>query len=164
MNQSFSQRLIACLTAIVIVLTTLTSASAPAFADSSSNTSPECVNNGLGKVECTIIKDDKVIIVVPPNPPPQRSDAGKVEAFFGGVITGAVGGSASTVAMISAAGSVSGLSAAGVTSGLAAIGSVVGGGMVAGVAVTTAAPVVAAAGVGYAAYKAWDFIHRDPAK
>jgi hypothetical protein len=43
---------------------------------------------------------------------------------------------------------VPGLGAAGVTSGLAAVGSVVGGGMVAGLAVTAAAPLA----VGAAAY------------
>jgi hypothetical protein len=68
-------------------------------------------------------------------------------------IVGAVGGSAVGVASVSAAGSVAGLSAAGITSGLAAIGATVGGGMVAGSAVVIAAPAVAAAGIGYGAYR-----------
>jgi len=159
-NQTISQRLIACFTAIAIVLTTLTSVSAPAFADSSYASDPYCINKGLGKVDCKIVvenNDNRQIII---EPPPTKSDAGKAEAFFAGVITGAIGGSATTVGMISAAGSVSGLSAAGVTSGLAAIGGVVGGGMVTGVAVTAAAPVIGAASVGYGAYKVWQHFHK----
>jgi Lecithin retinol acyltransferase len=66
---------------------------------------------------------------------------------------GAVAGTASAVGVIAASGSVAGLSAAGITSGLAAVGSIVGGGMAAGVAITTAAPAVAAAAVGYGAYE-----------
>lgn len=67
---------------------------------------------------------------------------------------GAAAGTAGSIAAVSAAGSVAGLSGAGITSGLAAIGGTVGGGMAAGVAVTTAAPVLAAAAVGYGLYKA----------
>lgn len=67
---------------------------------------------------------------------------------------GAAAGTAGSIAAVSAAGSVAGLSGAGITSGLAAIGGTVGGGMAAGVAVTTAAPVAAAAAVGYGLYKA----------
>jgi hypothetical protein len=62
--------------------------------------------------------------------------------------TGAAVGGASAIGTIAAAGAVTGLSAAGVTSGLAAVGSVIGGGMVAGLAVTAAAPLA----VGAAAY------------
>ena len=51
------------------------------------------------------------------------------------------------------AGATAGLSGAGITSGLATIGSIVGGGMAAGTALLAVAPVVAAAGVGYGAYK-----------
>ena len=58
----------------------------------------------------------------------------------------ASGGSACTVAgmisLISASGVVAGLSAAGITSGLAAIGGIIGGGMLAGIAVVAAAPLV----------------------
>lgn len=67
---------------------------------------------------------------------------------------GAAAGTAGSIAAVSAAGSVAGLSGAGITSGLAAIGGTVGGGMAAGVALTTAAPVAAAAAVGYGLYKA----------
>lgn len=70
-----------------------------------------------------------------------------------GTVVGAVGGAAGAVTAISAAGTVGGLSAAGITSGLAAIGGAVGGGMVAGVAVTVAAPAAAAVAVGYGVYK-----------
>ncbi|MAD45389.1 MAG: hypothetical protein CMH98_10315 [Oceanospirillaceae bacterium] len=69
---------------------------------------------------------------------------------------GAVAGSAGSVAAVSAAGSTAGLSAAGISSGLTAIGSAATGGlggMAAGVAVTTAAPAVAAVAVGYGLYK-----------
>ncbi len=46
------------------------------------------------------------------------------------------------IALISKLGIVSGLSAAGVTSGLAAIGAIVGGGMVAGIAIMAAVPLL----------------------
>ena len=46
-----------------------------------------------------------------------------------------------------------GLSAVGISTGLAAVGSAVGGGMVAGVALTAAAPFAAAAALGYGIYK-----------
>jgi hypothetical protein len=51
----------------------------------------------------------------------------------------AVGGSLGSVAIVSAVG-IPGLSAAGITTGLAGIGAAVGGGMLAGAAVTIAAP------------------------
>lgn len=66
---------------------------------------------------------------------------------------GAAAGTAGSIAVVSAAGTTAGLSAAGITSGLAAIGGTVGGGMAAGVVVATAAPVAAAAAVGYGIYK-----------
>lgn len=65
---------------------------------------------------------------------------------------GAAAGTAGSIAAVSVMGTA-GLSAAGITSGLAAIGSTVGGGMAAGVVVATAAPVAAAAAVGYGIYK-----------
>lgn len=78
---------------------------------------------------------------------------------------GAAAGTAGAVGAVAAAGSVAGLSAGGITSGLAAVGApaaaVVGGlvsPMVAGVAVTVAAPAVAAAAIGYGAYKFWRWI------
>ena len=67
---------------------------------------------------------------------------------------GAAAGTAGSIAALGAAGSVAGLSGAGITSGLAAIGGSVGGGMAAGVVLTTAAPVAAAAAAGYGLYKA----------
>lgn len=60
----------------------------------------------------------------------------KIVASGGSICT--VGG---MISLISASGLVVGLSAAGVTSGLAAIGAVVGGGMVAGVALIALAPI-----------------------
>jgi Lecithin retinol acyltransferase len=70
-------------------------------------------------------------------------------ASYVGVAAGTAGG----IGAVSAAGAVAGLSGAGITSGLAAIGGVVGGGMASGVVVVTAAPVAAAAAVGYGVYK-----------
>ena len=66
---------------------------------------------------------------------------------------GAAAGTAGSIAAVSAAGTVAGLSGAGITSGLAAIGGTVGGGMTAGVVLTTAAPVAAAGAAGYGLYK-----------
>lgn len=65
---------------------------------------------------------------------------------------GAVAGTAGSIGAVSALGTA-GLSAAGISSGLATIGGVVGGGMASGVVLATAAPVAAAAAVGYGAYK-----------
>jgi cell wall-associated NlpC family hydrolase len=62
-------------------------------------------------------------------------------------------GTAASVGAIAAAGSVAGLSAAGITSGLAAIGGTIGCGMAGGLALTVAAPVVLAVGLGAGAYK-----------
>lgn len=97
--------------------------------------------------------NNTTVIIHPPG------DSGKAEAFVAGVVVGALGGSATTIATVSGAGSVAGLSAAGVTSGLAAIGSMAGGGMVAGLAVSSAVPVIAAVSVGYLAYKGWELLH-----
>ena len=49
-------------------------------------------------------------------------------------------------------GAVVGTSATGLTSGLAAVGSIIGGGMVAGIVVTTIAPLATGA-LGYGLYK-----------
>lgn len=65
---------------------------------------------------------------------------------------GGAAGVAGSVGAVSTAGVVSGLGATGITSGLAAIGSVVGGGMLTGLAVVAAAP-VAAAGAGYGVFR-----------
>jgi hypothetical protein len=71
----------------------------------------------------------------------------------GASYVGAAAGTAGSIAAVSAMGTTAGLSAAGITSGLAAIGGTVGRGMAAGVVVATAAPVAAAAAVGYGIYK-----------
>jgi hypothetical protein len=86
----------------------------------------------------------------PKLPDGERKDreAARVASYVG-----AASGVAGGLAAVSASGAVAGLSAAGITSGLAAVGSVVGGGMVAGLAVTAAAPAVAALGAGYGVYR-----------
>lgn len=68
-------------------------------------------------------------------------------------VAGAASGGLAGVAAVSATGAVAGLSAAGITSGLATIGGVVGGGMAAGSAIVIAGPAIAAAGLGYGAYR-----------
>lgn len=78
----------------------------------------------------------------------ESRSVGRVASYVG-VGAGTVG----SIAAVSAAGTTAGLSAAGITSGLAAIGGSVGGGMAAGVVITTAAPVAAAVAVGYGIYK-----------
>lgn len=70
---------------------------------------------------------------------------------------GTAAGAAGSIAAISAAGTTAGLSGAGITAGLAAIGSIAGGGMAAGVAITVAAPAVAAIAAGFGLYK---FVNR----
>lgn len=88
--------------------------------------------------------------------PAQENEARRV----GQAVTtaSAVVGTAGAAGAIATAGSVAGLSAAGITSGLAAIGGTVGGGMVAGVAITAAAPAVAAVAVGLGAYHVWKWL------
>lgn len=75
---------------------------------------------------------------------------------IGEVITGAVGagiGAGIGFAGLYLGGSVAGLSAAGITSGLAAAGGLIGGGMVAGIAVLAApAVILGGAGVGVASH------------
>jgi Lecithin retinol acyltransferase len=95
-------------------------------------------------VNSTILKDSEV------HSPEERDSraVGRVASYAGVAV-----GTASSIGAVSAAGSVAGLSGAGITSGLAAIGGSVGGGMAAGVAITTAAPVVAAVAAGYGIYK-----------
>ncbi len=75
----------------------------------------------------------------------EKETEAKVAAGVAGTAT--VGGAVGTVA----AAGTAGLSATGITTGLAAIGSVVGGGMVAGIAITAAAPLAVAA----ATYGIW---------
>ncbi len=93
----------------------------------------------------TVLKDDENL----DEDEREARDIGRKATY-----AGAAAGTAGSIAAVSAAGSVAGLSGAGITSGLAAIGGSVGGGMAAGVALTTAAPVAAAAAVGYGLYKA----------
>lgn len=89
------------------------------------------------------LKDDEAL------PEDERSARGTGrKAAVGGSILGLAG----SITAVSATGTA-GLSAAGITSGLAGIGSVVGGGMVAGVAVTVALPAVAALAAGFGAYR-----------
>ncbi len=106
---------------------------------------------GLGMatmMNSTVLKDDKAL-------PKEEREARTVGRT--GTYVGAAAGTAGGVAAISAAGTTAGLSAAGISSGLAAIGSTVGGGMAAGTALVAAAPVAAAATVGYGAYKLWQW-------
>ena len=96
-----------------------------------------------------VLKDDESL----------PDDEREARAFGRNMTTvGAVAGTAGAVGTVAAAGSVAGLSAAGITSGLAAVGATVGGGMVAGVAITVAAPAAAAAAFGYGAYQFWKWI------
>jgi hypothetical protein len=69
-----------------------------------------------------------------------------------GSLAGAIAGSIGSVAAVNALG-FPGLSAAGISSGLAAIGSAFNGGMAAGTICVIAAPAIAAAILGYAAYR-----------
>ncbi|WP_373480900.1 lecithin retinol acyltransferase family protein [Geminocystis sp.] len=96
-----------------------------------------------------VLKDDETL-------PPKEREARKRGRDI--TTVGAVAGTAGAVGAIAASGSVAGLSAAGITSGLAAVGSVIGGGMVAGVAVTVAAPAVTAGAIGFGAYKIWKWL------
>lgn len=98
----------------------------------------------------TVFKDD-------PNVPEDERSARSVarKATYAGAAAATAGG----VAAISAAGTTAGLSAAGITSGLAAIGGTVGGGMAAGAAIVSAAPVAAAAAVGYGVYKVFKWFN-----
>lgn len=95
-------------------------------------------------VNSTVLKDDPVL---------EQHERDSRSVGRAASYTGAVAGTAGSIAAVSAVGSVAGLSGAGITSGLAAIGSVAGGGMAAGVVITTALPVAAAAGLGYGVYK-----------
>lgn len=106
-------------------------------------------SGGLGAaalMNSTILKDDKHLS----KSERQARSVGRKATYVG-----AAAATAGGIATVSAAGSVAGLSAAGITSGLAAIGGTVGGGMAAGTMIVAAAPVAAAAAVGYGIYKAW---------
>jgi hypothetical protein len=69
-----------------------------------------------------------------------------------GTVGGGILGFGSISAAISTLGTVSGLSAAGIATGLSTLGAVIGGGMVAGVIVAAAIPIVASA-TGYGIIK-----------
>lgn len=68
--------------------------------------------------------------------------------------TGALAGTAGSLAAVSTAGTVTGLGATGITSGLAAVGTIAGGGMATGLAVTCAAPLA----LGAAAYGLYSWL------
>ncbi len=127
--------------------------SQPAWADQ-----PICTaeSKGLGKSECNVNFDshDTINVSFDNIDSPHYNtynNSGSPETLLGGAVLGAVGGGVASVAAVSGAGSVAGLSAAGISSGLAAVGGVVGGGMAAGLAVSTALPILTTVGVGLAA-------------
>lgn len=91
-------------------------------------------------------------------------DGDPIGNFAAGSIIGGLLGGGGSVAAVSSAGSVAGLSAAGISSGLATLGSVVGGGMAAGLVVSTALPILGAAGIGFAAYEGFNLIHSKQSK
>jgi hypothetical protein len=66
---------------------------------------------------------------------------------------GAVAGIAGTIATVLGSGAATGASAASIVAGLASMGSAVGGTMITGVAIVSAAPVVVAAAGGYGGYR-----------
>jgi len=99
----------------------------------------------------SILSDDETL-------PSKEREARTAGRYASGV--GAVSGIVGSVTAISVSGSVTGLSSAGITSGLAAIGSTVGSGMVAGTAITVAAPAVVTAAVSYGVYKVWQLIKK----
>ncbi len=104
----------------------------------------------------TLFKDNPAL-------PREEQEARRVGVAASGA--GAIGATLGSVGVISALGASAGLSGAGIASGLAAVGSmsgagtaltalgVGGGAMAGGVAVAVAAPAVAAAAVGYGAYR-----------
>ena len=99
-----------------------------------------------------VLKDDPILH----NKEREARRTGRVSSIIGAGL-GSVG-SITSVAVVGTAG----LSGAGITSGLATVGSVVGGGMVSGVVITAAAPAVAAAVVGYGAYKLHQYFRSNP--
>ncbi len=121
---------------------------------------PGGVVGGLGTLAATpsvlanlavnkVLEDDDKL----PEQERESRTVGRAAAKLGTVV-----GAAGTVGTISSAGSVAGLSAAGLTSGLAGIGSTVGGGMVSGVAISVAAPALAAGALGLGVYKVWKWL------
>lgn len=86
---------------------------------------------------------------------PNADDAERASRFAarGAGVAATAAGGVGSVAAISAAGTA-GLSGAGITSGLAAIGGTVGGGMLAGTAITVAAPAALALAGAWGVYRA----------
>jgi len=107
---------------------------------------------GAGPALATASLVNSTVLADPREGDPQERRVRKVSRVAS--YAGAVAGTAGSVAAVSSMGTVAGLSASGITSGLAAIGGLIGGGMGMGVAIATTAPVIAAAAVGYTAYKA----------
>ena len=107
---------------------------------------------GAGPALATASLLNSTVLADPKEGDPQERRVRKVGRVAS--YAGAVAGTAGSVAAVSSMGAVAGLSASGITSGLAAIGGLIGGGMGMGVAIATTAPVIAAAAVGYTAYKA----------
>ncbi len=79
-----------------------------------------------------------------------QPQCGNTESVLSDMVEGIgyLAGVAGDIAAISSMGAVSGISGAGITSGLAALGGLIGGGMVAGIVVTVAAPAVIAVAAG----------------
>jgi len=151
-EKCFWHRLVAVLTLTFFLVTVqFHIPSNPAWADQNVT----CSSENISHTDCKIKIDNTTNTTINKI----YNDSGKAEAFFGGLIVGAMGGSAATIATVSGAGSVAGLSAAGITSGLATIGSIAGGGMAAGLVVSAAVPVVTAATVGYVAYRSWEWLN-----
>jgi hypothetical protein len=98
----------------------------------------------LKRVELELAEVDRML--------DQEKNAEVVKAIteVAGVAAGGAAGGAGGIAAVYFAGLV-GFSGAGITSGLAAIGALVGGGMLAGIALVAAAPVVLAGGGFFAA-------------
>jgi hypothetical protein len=89
---------------------------------------------------------------LPDDPLLSRSERDARQASRDASAAGAVAGTAASLVGIAALG-VPGLSAAGITSGLSVMGELIGGGMVAGIGVAAALPVVVAAGCAFLAYR-----------
>ena len=99
---------------------------------------------------CYVLRDDPVLHEA-------EREARRIGRWA--TVGGAAAGGAGAIGAVAVTGTA-GLGAAGITSGLAAVGSTVGGGMLAGVAVSAALPAVVAAGAGYGTYRAWKAIRR----
>lgn len=172
MSQKIWNRVVAILNLALLVMTIVVfTPYSSALADQNVN----CTASMVGKTDCTIndnqqhytINDNQKHYTINQNTINRSSD--NTEPFLGGLVTGAVAGSAGTMAAVagvhtaisavSEAGLVSGLSAAGLTSGLAALG----GTMVSGITITAGLPVIAAGtaalSVGFVTYKVWKGHH-----